>query len=331
VLLADDDGSTTEEDEHPLVLTKAPKSLLLRQPSWSPSFSTSSTPASASMSFKIPSAPASHRRGPYMHSFVPNSRKALALPGRTGNRVDVYEALRPAPYETVTESQRNTGINTPVTSSRRRQPTLVSGADFSDNDFSDFASSQVSTDPVLGAGTGPAMNNLLDATAPQRASGVDNALYNLSYGTLPFFPQENMGSLAGSSDTSEYEALDISDYVDFGDDSSDDEVAQAELPADLVQKITQISSSARFPNDLMAHFDKGVIGAFKQSQHPPVAPTSPPHNGLYSHGHAIKGGRQAAANAPLSPPTKRKAGDALGSDSNVGPAPKIRAISALNT
>jgi hypothetical protein len=118
--------------------------------------------------------------------------------------------------------------------------------------------------------------------------------------------------------------LDIDAFIDFGQHDSDSPDGELEGEIDeLTSPITPLSTQ-RLPTitpkrsrgrsssqNLLEHFDKGVVSAFRRNQNRHQAVLRRPVTG--TRVQAIKGGRQGAANIPISPIRKRKAGRSLSS------------------
>ena len=117
--------------------------------------------------------------------------------------------------------------------------------------------------------------------------------------------------------------LDIEAFIDFGEHDSESPGEGEGDSEELVSPITPLASQ-RLPTitpkrsrgrsssqSLLEHFDKGVVSAFRRNQTRHQAVLRRPVAGTRIQ--AIKGGRQIAANVPITPIRMRKVGRALSS------------------
>lgn len=106
----------------------------------------------------------------------------------------------------------------------------------------------------------------------------------------------------------------VHDFIDFGDGSSDDEKEGGEdtevppSPADpAAAGSNTTATNAGSAHNLLEHFDRGVVTAFRRNQHRHQALLRRPMpSSSLRGGGAIKGGRHIAANSPISPLRKHK-------------------------
>ena len=170
-----------------------------------------------------------------------------------------------------------------------------------------------------------------------------------------FYPFRSIGSDGQVEDADEEydddddeEMLNVHDFIDFGDGSScgenddgDEDESSASIvpvPSDVVRSslshlatAQDSSSSEATTKRMLDHFDRGVVTSFRRNQARHKLLLNRPLRGQMAAGlssnsrAAIKGGRLAAANSPLSPKRKRKmsappgmSGHALGSLSGHG-------------
>ena len=132
-----------------------------------------------------------------------------------------------------------------------------------------------------------------------------------------FFPLEDFGMEPQDDDEDPEDQLDISDFIDFGDGSSDSN-GEGENEPESEDLLVSPLSSQKLPTirpkqskdrtssqSLLNHFDKGIVSAFRRNQHRHQSvlrrPLTP------SRSLAIKGGRHLAASSPISPMRKRRA------------------------
>ena len=145
------------------------------------------------------------------------------------------------------------------------------------------------------------------------------------------FQQFESDSSSGDTDK-----LNIEDLIHMDDDSSDDEnKSESEaiqtpakpMPMPKLPKITPKQSADRTSSqNLLEHFDRGIVSAFRRNQHRAQTQINRmPMSGLL----AIKGGRHTMANNPISPMRKRKASRSLSQSS--GPINGVNTKRRLST
>jgi len=248
----------------------------------------------------------------------------------TGDNMVIIPAKRPAKINTAFGQVGSTRTSTACPSPITPQPRLASAVDDSDADFNDF-SSQVIKDPMLGSG--PDVISFAPPPSIASSQGHDQTFADASV----FFPMDSMGDFSAiyevddqhdDDDDDDEALLNVEDFIDFGVDSSDDDaeededaIARATLPTPHSTSPTVLPSQipAKTPSpdntstsDLLKHFDKGVIGAFRRSppnhqQHLRRSQARPSLNK-----HAFKGGRYSAADAQLGLQKKRKLSGTFG-------------------
>lgn len=254
----------------------------------------------------------------------------------TGDNIVITPAKRPARAGGIFSKAASTRTSTANASPVLSQSTLASMLNDSEVKYSDYPS-QAPADPMLAAGS-ESMADILLPVGPttQRQENSDLA-------ASVFYPMDGMGDVdtlypaddQDDDDNDLEDQLDVADFIDFGVDSSEEEdgVLDTVLPTPSSTSPTGASahihpktSSPNNPstNDLLAHFDKGVIGAFRQGQHQHQHQSHRPHNGLSLNRHAFKSGRQAPANSPASPPKKRKMSGGFAPSGSFGPFAKRR-------
>jgi hypothetical protein len=208
--------------------------------------------------------------------------------------------------------------------------------DDSENDRSDCSA------PDYGSLTLNSTANLMRSDFFDAASGIEHIIDSQLIGPAEaMYPWRSIGLdgrvVDDDSDSYDDESfLNLSDFIDFGDDSSDSDQAapEAKDATATKTKLTHAShrqSSPSFdesPHGLLTHFDKGVVTSFRRNQHrhqallrrPPLSTS-----GLYG----LRGGRHPAANASISPLRKRKPNRSMSSSmiSMNGVAAKRRVVS----
>ena len=132
--------------------------------------------------------------------------------------------------------------------------------------------------------------------------------------------------------------LNINDFIDFGDDSSEDEDQAAGNDSTLTSPVTAEGPSpvqlktpspdaSMASDNLMKHLDKHIVSAFRRGQSHHESQSRPRHGNMALNSYALKNKRQAAANSPLGPQKKRKMSGSLGHrPSFAAPAAKRRMI-----
>lgn len=144
-----------------------------------------------------------------------------------------------------------------------------------------------------------------------------------------FFPFTNFDAggnviMDEDDDEDEDDLLNLDDFIDFGEDTDDSDhegaIAESHSPSassmtssvSATPKTRTMSSTTPSTPNLMDHLDKGVVTAFRRSQynHRPTQ-RRPSEGSLQRANAAFKGGRHAAADAPLSPLKKRRLSDAF--------------------
>ena len=181
-------------------------------------------------------------------------------------------------------------------------------------------------DPVLGPGS-----DMVAASAPPPPDHrLQNSIGHSFTAPSVFLPMDAMGDVSSyfgddylndndndDDDDDDDAFLDINAFIDFGDDSSEDgeEAAgdestltspvMAEDPSP-VQLKTPSPDATMTSTNLMKHLDKHIVSAFRRGQthHQPQSRLR--HGNLALNGYALKGGRQASANAQVVPQKKRK-------------------------
>lgn len=280
-VIAADYGETTDEEDVPATATTRPQSLL-RNP-WLSSVDPARSLFSVSErgTFRVPTIPASLRRGPRLGTFTPDPRKAVAVVDETGQNMVIYPAKRPAPVQTslarVPSGHTTSAPPTPVTP----HATLGTSPDLNDAEYTEMAS-HIPTDPVLSRGP-----NFSHAAMPPLPHNISPDAVQVNQSPLPhFYPSDSAEqSLAYYDevveDIDEGELLlNVEDFLDFGESSSDAGDGKETSPASptfasesdsktsFVPPPKTSPSSASSSQDLLKHFDTGIITAFRRGQPP---------------------------------------------------------------
>lgn len=235
----------------------------------------------------------------------------------------------------------NSVTSTANASPTNSQPKSAAAPDHSGIDPSGF-SSQASlyefNDPVLGPGS-----DMVAASAPLPArhsrQPSRDTLFSIPSVFFPMDAMENVGSFFDNSesidddDDDDDALLNIDDFIDFGDDSSedgdqpagDDSAITSPVTAEGPGPVQLKTPSSDASNDLLKHFDRHLVSAFRRGQPHQQSHSRPRHGNLSLNSYALKGGRQATANAPMGPQKKRKLSGSFNNRPSFGvPATKKR-------
>ncbi|OJJ36574.1 hypothetical protein ASPWEDRAFT_50035 [Aspergillus wentii DTO 134E9] len=255
-----DDGETTDEDLPPPATITHPRSILRRDSS-----------ASLAPPSDEKSEPASRRRGPVMGTFVADPNKPVALVDCTGKHlviIPAYASSRHDWLESATNSISGTANNSP-------RATTMHLIDESDTDalaspnHADFS-------PMLASSANLMMTALGNDIAPGgQVMGPPEA----------FYPSRDFAidsSFEDDDDEDPESALNVDDFIDFGDGSSDEEsdskpfeddaLASPMAPAPMQPaagtptpnrfgEAQPETSAERFLN----HLDRGIVTAFRRN------------------------------------------------------------------
>ena len=280
-----------------------------------------------------------------MGIWIVESTKPCAVIDSTGENMIIPPATRPSKPNNTSMSVANSIASTANASPLNSQTVLATAPDDSGIDRSGF-SSQASmyeyNDPVLGPGS-----DMMAASAPlptghSRQLSMDQSFASPSV-FLPMEAMETFGSFFEQDDLNDYDddddaLLNIDDFINFGDDSSEDGDQAAGDDSILtspvtpegpgpVQLKTPSPDAVTASDDLVKQFDRHLVSAFRRGQPHHQPQSRPRHGNLSLNSYALKGGRQAAANAPMSPQKKRKMSGSFGHRPSFGvPAAKRRMI-----
>jgi len=266
-----------------------------------------------------------------MGSFKANPTKPYAMIDCTGDNIVITPAKRPARVNGTLSQMASTRASTANASPVVSQPTLATKTDV---DFSDF-SNRAAIDPMLAPGS-KAMADILRPVGRTTQSQRSSHASSMSV----FFPMDSLhdvNALYASDDEVDEDQddedndggnlLDFEDLIDYDVISSDDDdlAPDTSLPtptsASVLDQSTHTQPKTPSPqtpstDELMAHFDKGVIGAFRQGQN---------QHQHQSHPQAFRSGRQGLTNS-LSPSSKRKMSGGFAPAGALEPFPKRRLV-----
>ncbi|PGH04873.1 hypothetical protein AJ79_06958 [Helicocarpus griseus UAMH5409] len=251
-----DGGETTDEDLPPPATITHPRSILRRDSS-----------ASLPPDFEEPtprSQPA-RRRGPLRGTFVADPHKPVAVVAPNGTQlilIPPYSTSRHDWLESATQSMCNTASNTANNSPRTTTATLADDSD---------------TDALLS----PLQNNNLSPMLSSNANLMITALGSDSVGQITgppeaFYPSQGIVNHSFDEDEEDEDSegvLNVNDFIDFGNGSSDEEDMDKEFDADDVASPVVASAndkSAEIPpansaERLLNHLDRGIVTAFRRN------------------------------------------------------------------
>lgn len=268
-----------------------------------------------------------------MGSWIADPNKPIAVIDCTGKRMVIYPARNPSKRGTNIFGQPvSTDSSVAATSPRTSFVGLVGAIDDSDNDRSDF-SSQDCGGPMLSAGANLMMPGLFHG-----AQGSEYLLGGQVLGPpeafYPFKSIDPDGNVIEDDEDEDDDEDDenlwnVHDFIDFGggssasDDNAEDDAevppspstSTIANPASTPAKPETASNGKNTAQELLNHFDRGVVTAFRRNQHRHQTLLRRPQHREFMGagpssaraGSAIKGGRSIAANSPISPLRKRKA------------------------
>ena len=289
----------------------------------------SAGPSKIPSPFKVPATPSRHSKGPRLGTFTTNSTRSYAMIDSTGDNLIVKEAKRTNLDLNRVSSNRTSTANASPTLS---QSTFAGTYDDSEFDCSEFSSHVPAADPMLAPGSESMADVLLPigpTTKPQDHRSISSVFYPLEsvddVNTLYSAADEN-------NDDNDNEYL-FEEFIDFGGDSSGDDAMTLEtvlptptstsptaVPTQIQPKLPSPTKASN--DDLMAHFDKGVIGAFRQGQNQYHSHRS--HTGVSLNRHAFKSARQSPTSPSVGLPTKRKMSGGFAPAGSLQSIPKRR-------
>ena len=266
----------------------------------------------------------------------------------TGENVIICPATRPSRTDNLSISIANGIASTANATQAVSQQVLATLPDPNGTDPSAFSAKGPMyeyNDPVLGPGS-----DIVAASAPlptghrQQPSMADS--FTASSVFLPVDAMADVGSFLENNylnddddDGDDDDALlNINDFIDFGDDSSEDGNQAAGNDSTLTSPVTAEGPSPvqlKTPSpdatvasgNLMKHLDKHIVSAFRRGQSHHQPQSRPRHGNFALNSYGLKNKRHAAANASTGPQRKRKMSGNLGQRPSLGaPAAKRRKI-----
>ncbi|KAI9783526.1 MAG: hypothetical protein M1839_003696 [Geoglossum umbratile] len=329
-----DEGETTDEDLPPPPTIRPTRSVLRRT-------STSSLVGGGENTrtfFQRSLNQASRRVGPSMGSWIADPSKPVAFIDSTGKRMLVLPATQPATTHTNRFGPPGSSDSSIVGNSPR-----TAFSSFIDDSEAEGYSSQ-----DFGAAIGFSGRNLMMGGLLNGAPGNEFILGAQVLGPqgafYPFTSVDSRGMIEDYDDLEDEDLWSVSDFIDFGggsscsdnDDDQDTEVpvspttSVAANPASSLHDTPSAADNTTMGRDtaqtMINHFDKGVVGAFHRNQQRhrqfltrPEPRAFSPSMSTVLRGIAIKGGRQAAANCPITPMRKRKAEHVFGASPSGSP------------
>ena len=321
------DGETTDEDEVPLTATKSPRDLL-HQPSWSEEPLASANSASPNAEVRAPRLKI--RCGPRLASWIVDAGKSLGQSDQNREVVVLEPLCRPAtrpgdPQITACLSKhivprapkQRSPIKAPI---KNQQPVLP--------------------DPTLGSDTTAAMAGLME-----NITGEDGNPQSSQSLPSDFLPADDVfDELNFTAANSDHEStdLDIMDFIEFDDDSSDSanqakclkltskgdeqEIQSTEYSKEVFTPLlTPKASQSQPPSPLSSSAESVPKGLESKSSSPfrrgiPPSQTRPPlrrpRSGLALTKPTSRSGSGHVSNTPPKFERKRKLSDSYTSSSH---------------
>lgn len=263
-----------------------------------------------------------------MGSFKVDLTRPFAMMDATCEKIVITAAKRPPRADGTSSLLPSTRTSTAAASPTLSHHALATPVNDSDYDMSDFCS-QLPADPMLAAGS-ESMADIFFNTGPtSHTRNSSQASNNV------FYPMDRTDSDDQDDQDDDGEGLlNVEDFIDFGVDTSDDEAVNdldTSLPTPISTSPTGAHMRPKMPSpnpfvshDLMAHFDKGIAGVFRQGQDQKLQRSRRLSGGLSLSQQAFKKGRHAPVKSPTSPPRKRKMSGGFAPTGPLGPATKRR-------
>ena len=274
--------------------------------------------------------PPGYRHGPRMGTWKVDSTKTSAVIDSTGENMIITYATRSSKSNDMSMSIANGIASTANASPTVAQQALAPAIEDNSTGLSGI-SSQASMyeykNPVLGRGsaimaaptpvpTGPDREPSIDQTsAARRVFCPSDAVKNIS----SYWRDEYIDDDDDDDDDDEDEDvnLNMADFLVFDDESSDDggdgagDVSALLPPTTAdgpgpVQLETPSSDALTASGNFMKHLDKHFASGHGRNEPHWQYQSHSRHVGLLVSGYPLKGGKQAAASAPMAPPKKRK-------------------------
>ena len=262
--------------------------------------------------------PASRRRGPTMGSWIADPTKPIAIIDSTGKHMVIYPAKRTSRPNRIQTNPNASGRSSADTTPRASVTSLSKTVVGSDNERSDI-SSQGILGPMIGSHTNLMMSGLFHG-----GPGSEHVLGGQVVGPPEaFYPWKSINANGDIENDLQFEQdpynmLDTTNYDEFITyDSESESNAEATNQDDTISPTTSTfptslsaskpssSASMSTTQELLQHFDKGIVTAFRQNQslHTGIMDRTFP-----SASGSIYGMKTAYAsiNSALSPLRKRK-------------------------
>ena len=281
-----------------------------------------------------------------MGTWIVDSTKPCAVIDSTGETMIIRPATCPSKPNNVSASIANgikSNANTSPLCAQLKLVTAIDGGGVDLGGFSSQASMYEYNDPVLGPGSDMVATSASVPSGHSRQPSMDHPFAAPSV----FLPMDAMGNVSsffeneGLNDEDEEDddaLLNIDDFIDFGDDSSEDGDQIAGEDSASTSPVTAEDSGPvqlkrPSPNtlmtsaDLMKHLDSHIVSAFRRGQphHQPQSRSR--HGNPLLNNYALKAGKQAAASAPMGTQKKRKMSGSFGHRPPFGvPAAKRRIV-----
>ena len=282
-----------------------------------------------------------------MGTWIVDSTKPCAVIDSTGENMIICPATRPSKSNSMPMSIANSMTNTANATPTVSQQKLATVPDHAAIDSSGFlaqTSMYEYNDPVLGPGSDIVAASAVLPTGHSRQPSTDHSF------TAPsvFLPMDALVDFASlveedylnddDDDDDDDALLNIDDFIDFGDDSSEDGDQAAGDDSALTSPVTAEGSGSvqlKTPSpdatmssdNLMRHLDKHIVSAFRRGQPHHQTQARSRLGNLALNSYALKSKKQVSANASMGPQRKRKMSGSLGHRPFFGiPAAKRRMI-----
>ncbi|CAI7672964.1 hypothetical protein N7533_007238 [Penicillium manginii] len=262
-----DDGDTTDEDLPPPATITHPRSLLRRD---------STDSLTVTGDDKTDSIP--RRRGPIMGTFVADPHKPVALVDCTGKHLVIIPAYASSRHDWL----ESTANSVPGTANNSPRQTTLHLVDESDTDAM-TSPNQTDFSPMLASSANLMMTALgNDLTPGGQVMGPPEAFYPSQEFTVD-------SSFEDDDEDDPESALNVNDFIDFGDGSSDEE-EQEEQEQDMSKAfdedalISPMASGSKMQpmgtptptrknseqhdsnaERFLNHLDKGIVTAFRRN------------------------------------------------------------------
>ncbi|KAK2745577.1 hypothetical protein FQN57_003702 [Myotisia sp. PD_48] len=307
-----DDGETTDEEDYPPPATIThPRSILRRESS----ASLSADPVETDKPLQQ-----FRRRGPLRGTFVADPHKPVAVVAPNGRQlilIPPYASSRHEWLETATNSLVNTANNS---------PRAVTMNIMDDSDTDALVSPRHALSPMLSSNANLMMSALGNDSVGQ-VMGPPEAFY-------PTNPFSADASYDEEEDDSEA-MLNVDDFIDFGDGSSDDETAREldemedllsptslSVPGSNVtptpMRMSVDTPQASSAEKLLDHLDRGIVTAFRRNHNRYQTLIRLPHHREFlpasSPSQTASAFKRSKLSNPRTPTRKRQASTYLGSE-----------------